>query len=586
MTIATVVPSDFIGFVKSQVRNLQLEYPHANLTDSFTHWASQLIFADLDSDEIYDLVVGTSSKPESSVDLAYRDDKNGIHYLVQSLYPIEPISFGAEAIKRIFSGYTVLTAETSSFEIDRVQNVSKQLKESIGREFEVRFCFIVFGELQPDALSEIQIQASKVPNATFVIFDLRQLYDLHFSSSSVLYETEDIELELPLFSRTSGAILLQEIEPFAAVVNVDLLEYARRVAQYLPRIFDANVRHPLKNKINRGIETTITDPEMRMHFWHYNNGLTILVSNIEVKDDRVIVKGPTIVNGCQTTATLSKSVLQLGKRADDIKLPLLIRFIRVKGNSDTEQLRIDIAKYTNSQAPVVTPDFKSNDEEQERVAHLFTMLDPPVFYERKRGQWKSLTENEQRKYADNVTMVEIAQRWYAFRVSPSYAVVNKNGLFEDVGIYKEIFTPPRPAAEYYMAHLLFNQFSDYLSRKKRESEGKTDADSLFFLDLARARNLVASHLINLVGELMSQKYGTFSSEQANKILERVRKGEIAANLEPVLEGVVNTFHTSLNQDQVLLKEWRNSETIGKLKTRLNQQTAVFAKARINLLDFV
>ncbi|MCA0457126.1 MAG: AIPR family protein [Chloroflexi bacterium] len=584
--MSTKVPSDFVRFLKSQVRDLQSKYPHANLTDAFTHWACQLIFAELDSDEIFDLVVGIAGNSDNTIDFSYRDDKNGIHYLVQSQYPVEPITFGVDVTKRIFNGYTLFSDNTVNFDIDRLANLSHQLGDSINREFEIRFCFIVFGDFSHDALDDIQGRVTQIPRSTFAIYDLEQLYDLHFSASGVLYETQDIELELPLFFQQSGSIILNNLEPYSVVANVDLVEYVRRVTPFIPRIFDANVRHPLKNKVNREIETTIADPEMRKYFWHYNNGLTILVDDISVSNDRIVVKGPTIVNGCQTTATLSKSFQQLANLADNIKLPLLIRFIKISEITQTEKLRLDIAKYTNSQAPVLTPDFKSNDDEQERVAHLFMMLEPPVFYERKRGQWKSLKPNEQKLYNDNVSMVEIAQQWYAFRASPSYAIVSKNGLFEDTGIYKAIFTPPRPAAEYYMSHLLFNQFSDYLLRKKRESEEKTDVDSLFFLDLARARNLVVSHLINLAGELMFQKYGEFSSDQANKVLERVQKGEIASNLEPLLEGVVTTFRMSLTQDQVLLKEWRNPDTIGKLKKLLNQQIAVFAKARINVLDFV
>lgn len=586
MSSVSSVPSDFVGYVKNQVRDLQSEYPHANLGDAFTHWCSQLIFAELDSDEIFDLVVGVSGKYVTGVDLTYRDDKNGIHYLVSSQYPLEPISIGVEAIRQAFGSYQLLTGDASELDSERLLNISQQLKESIAREFEIRFCFIVFGSLSSDAFDEVQRQVSGISNATFAIYDLEQLYDLHFSASGVLYETHDIEMDLPLFSDQSGSIVLQELNPYSVVANVDLLEYTRRVTPYIPRIFDANVRHPLKNKVNRGIEATLIDPEMRKYFWHYNNGLTILVNDITVNDGAVIVKGPTIVNGCQTTATLSNTLRQLGTIADSIKLPLLIRFIKVEESEQTSKLRIDIAKYTNSQAPVVTPDFKSNEDEQERVAHLFTMLEPPVFYERKRGQWNTLTLSERSAYDDHVSMVEIAQHWYCFRASPTYAIVSKNGLFEDTGVYKEIFTPPRSAAEYYMAHLLFIQFSEYLLRKKRESEDKADSDSLFYLDLARARNLVVAHLVSLVGNLIFQKYGDLSSGQAKSVLARVKSREIATSLEPLLEVVLTTFSMSLNDEQVLTKEWRNPETVEKLKKFLKQQVAVYGKARINVLDFV
>jgi hypothetical protein len=214
------------------------------------------------------------------------------------------------------------------------------------------------------------------------------------------------------------------------------------------------------------------------------------------------------------------------------------------------------------------------------------MLTPPVFYERKRGQWNSLQRAEKAHFTDHVSMVEIAQRWYAFRVSPSYAITQKNNLFSEDGTYKEIFTPPRSAAEYYSAHLLFEQFNKYLIEKKNFSEGKTDDESLFFLELSRAKNLVIAHLIHLVGELVSQKYKQFNNDTSLRVLTKVRTGSITNDLEPLLIGVLMMFNNSLSDDQVLGKEWRNPDTINKLKKFLSQQVAVFNKARINVLDFV
>lgn len=596
--MTTEVPQEFVDFVKEEVKHLQSDYPHANLSDAFTHWAGCLILPELDSDEIYDLVLGISGKHDKGVDLAYRDERNGIHYLFQTKYPNEVASIGPEPVRELFGGYELLTGniETESLQIERIAHVASSLHESISRDFEIRFCLILFGELNDVGLAELETRTNKIPNATYVVYDIKELYDLHFTTSEVRYETGDIKLELPLFSDTNNIIDLDGIEPAAKVVNVDLVTYAKQVTQYIPRIFDANVRHPLKNKINRKIASTLLSPDDRDYFWHYNNGLTILANDFWVEDNILHVLGPTIVNGCQTTDTLSKTIHKLGNVATEIKLPLMIRFIKLKEEDSTNKLRVDIARYTNSQAPVVTPDFKSNEKEQERIAHLFTMLTPPVYYERKRGQWNALKPSEKKRYNDHVSMVNIAQRWYAFKVSPSEAITSKNDLFEDDGYYKEIFTPPRPVAEYYVAYLLFEQINKYLIDKKKQSEEKEDAESLFFLELARSKNLVVAHLIHLVGDLIFQKYKEIDGDTASELLKKVQSGEVVNSLEPVLVGVLETFNMlfmpeegSVNINSIqpsLIKEWRKTETITKLQRFLNQQVSTFAKARINILDFV
>jgi hypothetical protein len=580
------VRADFVEFIKDEVNELQNEYPHPNLHDAFTQWAGQLILPDLDSDEIFNLIVNISNSQNCDVDFAYRDDKNGIYYFFQTEYANDPTRTGPEPVRDLFNAYEALSNNEVNQVDEQFALISKELKESISRDFEIRFGIIVFGDLTEQAILELMNRTTKVKNSTWIIYNLEELYNLHFSASGVKYETNDIRLELPIFSDDGMLLELDDLQPYAIVVNVDLLAYARSVAPYIPRIFDANVRHPLKNDVNRGIARTLSDPDERKYFWHYNNGLTILVQDVRKVGNRLIVLGPTIVNGCQTTDTLSKTIQDLGIKANDIKLPLLVRFIKLQDTATNSNLRVSIAKYTNAQAPVLTPDFKSNRDEQEQIAHLFYMLTPPVFYERKRGQWNSLQRAEKAHFTDHVSMVEIAQRWYAFRVSPSYAITQKNNLFSEDGTYKEIFTPPRSAAEYYSAHLLFEQFNKYLIEKKNFSEGKTDDESLFFLELSRAKNLVIAHLIHLVGELVSQKYKQFNNDTSLRVLTKVRTGSITNDLEPLLIGVLMMFNNSLSDDQVLGKEWRNPDTINKLKKFLSQQVAVFNKARINVLDFV
>ena len=76
------------------------------------------------------------------------------------------------------------------------------------------------------------------------------------------------------------------------------------------RIFARNVRGYLgSTKINKNIEKTLADePE---NFWYYNNGITIVCDQAEhvTRKGRNFLKveNPQIINGQQTTRTLSTS---------------------------------------------------------------------------------------------------------------------------------------------------------------------------------------------------------------------------------------------------------------------------------------
>jgi hypothetical protein len=412
---------------------------------------------------------------------------------------------------------------------------------------------------------------------------LSEQYTKTIDQSSYL---SSIQIRVPFFEYKENYLILDKLNPYSIVANVDLVEYAREINRFIPRIFDANVRNPLKNSINSNMSNTIIDSEERNYFWHYNNGLTILVEDIEIDNGFLILKAPTIVNGCQTTDTISKTIKKLGSKADEINIPLLIRFIKVKPKEMDESLRLSIARYTNQQAPVIAPDFKSNEDEQKIIADRFRKLSPMVFYERKRGEWRA-NKTEQNQYSRFVTMVDIGQRWYAFRVSPSKAIVNKGELFKDDGVYKMVFTPPKSAAEYYIAYLLFEKFEKYLKDQKQSAEGKSDPQSLLFLNLARAKNLVASHMTHLVGEMIANKHGELDNSSASYILKKVLSDRMVTMLLPHLVTVLKQYNMTLPKDQTWILAWKNEDAINALEDLLLQHIEVYNSTfEKNLLDLI
>ena len=100
------------------------------------------------------------------------------------------------------------------------------------------------------------------------------------------------------------------------------------------RLLNLNVRSFLQlgTKINKGIkETLINEPE---RFFSYNNGIVVVVDNIDVGQDKdglylKSASGFQIVNGGQTTATLFRTKKQDNKiRYDNVVVPAKITLVK------------------------------------------------------------------------------------------------------------------------------------------------------------------------------------------------------------------------------------------------------------------
>jgi hypothetical protein len=144
-----------------------------------------------------------------------------------------------------------------------------------------------------------------------------------------------------------------------------------------PRLFSKNIRNILGNTdVNESIKDTIINkPEM---FWYYNNGITVLVSDIlphrrnSTKDTTRGTFGfssASIINGAQTASTIG----QFFKNSQDLNIDTLAqikvpaRFIKVENANNTE-VATAITKANNHQNRVLGRDFASHHPEQLRIS--------------------------------------------------------------------------------------------------------------------------------------------------------------------------------------------------------------------------
>ena len=164
------------------------------------------------------------------------------------------------------------------------------------------------------------------------------------------------------------------------------------------RLLEGNVRAFLSNrgKINKGIRETIRKEPTK--FFTYNNGIACTAADVTLSDDkRLITKidDLQIINGGQTTASLTSAKLKDGLSLDNIFVPMKLTIVK---NDDYDEMIQNISRYANSQNKVTEADLFSNHPFHRTFEELSKKIQTPVtagsvistywYYERARGKYE------------------------------------------------------------------------------------------------------------------------------------------------------------------------------------------------------
>ncbi len=160
-------------------------------------------------------------------------------------------------------------------------------------------------------------------------------------------------------------------EPYLAYYgSVSALEIAKWWEDYDRRLFDKNIRQVLGvTDVNEEIEETLNNAPDK--FWYYNNGITVIVEDIQ----KTMVGGASkdigtfkllnisIVNGAQTVSTIGKMFSEKNQISPDAKV--LVKIISLKDAS--EDFGKKVTRANNRQNRIENRDFISQDPEQIRI---------------------------------------------------------------------------------------------------------------------------------------------------------------------------------------------------------------------------
>ncbi|MBI1861270.1 MAG: AIPR family protein [Deltaproteobacteria bacterium] len=239
-----------------------------------------------------------------------------------------------------------------------------------------------------------------------------------------------------------------------------LADLVRLYENYGDQLFSKNVRAFLYKSMEKGParymrETLRSICDKRIakgdripahNFAIFHNGVTLYTLSASVKKDKVEIREPSILNGCQTVknAYLFKHNY-LGDNIDEKTWEEIPVPLRIIVSSDEDLIR-NVTVSNNRQSAIRASAFRSNDPVQLDLGERLRAM--KVFYERQEGSFDNmrksdgvrLTQDYENSLEGPLTMEELAQAVATAGVQPALSVATKiSDLFEDAQ-YKRVFS--------------------------------------------------------------------------------------------------------------------------------------------------
>lgn len=259
-------------------------------------------------------------------------------------------------------------------------------------------------------------------DATFEFIGASELVAIH-------RKVRTFSLELPFLealTRGERYVLLCRLSDFYVFV----IDESRKLRRYL---FDSNVRAFMGlNRVNEDIRDTLNDPESP-DFWWLNNGITILANAASVTGKSIQLEGVQIVNGLQTTESISR---YFGEGKVDLQERAVL--IKIIVSTDAS-VRDAIIRATNNQTGVALASLHATDKIQRDIEEV--LLRDGLFYERRTNHYA----NQGQPASHIVSPLYIASGYVNLVLkSPSSATLLKSRFMRSDESYNYVFAESAP----------------------------------------------------------------------------------------------------------------------------------------------
>ena len=405
---------------------------------AFRHAAFQIIAPDpaLSDEQVIELTAIDHSG-DLEIDGWFVDEQSETVFLFQSAggrtkAAEDKVAKFWEAPEELLNSQRVRNSQNQS-----VRELSEQLNARLTDEYSISMVFASRSGFAPAARGFAESRKSRertltllsgVDQACRCTFELLDLADVSRAFNDFRFRAERTDVELAVNGRWKYEV--DQSGPRSIRATVSASEIVRVFNSNGYKLFDLNPRGPIANaKVNKSISVTLDTSEGRSRFHLLNNGMCATCDDFVFREDgNVSVTNFQIVNGCQTTVTLSKRTQEeLEQTYVDLKLVV----------ADAE-LAQSIAEASNSQTALRAKDYTSFERQQRQLRGDFDDLQPPWFYEIKQGYWRFvLSDREKARFKTgrrkrHIEVQPLAQASLAFLGFPSFALDRVRYVFQGI----------------------------------------------------------------------------------------------------------------------------------------------------------
>ncbi len=401
-----------------------------------------------------------------------------------------------------------------------VRELSKSLEARLKEEYDLRMVFAAKGGFTPSAKQFARSRArTERPislsdgtritcRCTLELFDEKDIAK-KFDDYRSGFRGTSTDVQITLEESLGYTVGKDGLRSLRATVRASEVVRVFRMPGMRFRLFSLNPRGPLANaKVNKNISETLSTPDGRDIFHLLNNGLCATCDDFSLENWNLRVKNFQIVNGCQTTVTLSSCTdEELAQTLIDLKLVI----------ADVA-LAERIASASNSQTALRAKDYASFERQQNQLQFDFERLQPPWYYEIKQGYWRFvLNDSEKARFKTgnrkrHIEVQPLAQVALAFTGFPSVALDRVRFVFqgirsqEDRGWYEQAFPPAVKAQQLILPWLIL----DYIGKQREREKFST------------------FHIIWLVAHILRSHYNLgpsdyFSPEMTSRLTGSMRE---------------------------------------------------------------
>lgn len=377
---------------------------------AFIHLYLKVLFGLLDFNERERLI--TEGSYDGGIDGYYIDQSTKQIYLIQSKFRTNEKNFENKTIQLEeilqMDVTRILDGEECDEQGNQYRGKIKQLQREVSQLSDVaryNYKVVLLANLREISPAKLRILTG---GYAVEVFDFEKSYErLVFPVITGTYFTaSDISIPIDLSSKNAGSKISYTVKTKIGDCEITVLfaptiEIAKIMHKYKNSILKYNPRSYLDlegQSVNNSIRSTILQTDTN-EFALYNNGITMLSDETYINERigqknkaQLTVKNPQIINGGQTSFTLSRIYDEKQNSNPEAvfkdKEVLLKIITLIDNNSQENKLRLidEISNATNKQTPVINADKFANEIAHQKIQR-FVFDEYGLLYERKRGEF-------------------------------------------------------------------------------------------------------------------------------------------------------------------------------------------------------